>query len=219
MHKILIIGYGYSCKAILTALTGSALPDKTNRFYDIDVFDPQITDGDFLPSNSGIYDAVFICGPSTRTERYLRLLAYSLEFSGLTVITSPAAHELIKRWVLLKPDLVYLPEFFNESNWDRDCIAPKSPIIVGTYSDDARRRIQSLLADSRLMDTAWGSISIKFTDPIVAAMVKHVSSSLFSLKEVFMQGIYEQSKTIIDNEQWQDVVQLLAADKRIGMVT
>lgn len=206
MPKIGIIGLGFVGNAIKTAYA-----DHDFNVVCIDV-DPEKSTGTY--ADLADCEAVFVCVPSPSKENgecdtsILNAVLYLLkDFKNVIISKTTAPPAFYEKMQTVYPNLVHVPEFLTAANALKDFINQENVIIGGivlAYQREAERILKGVQPIKHVRYTTIGE----------AALTKYIINSFLATKVVFMNEMEELAKA--HGYKWQDMIQSLMLDKRIG---
>lgn len=206
--RIGIIGYGFVGQAIGWAY----------HQHDLIIRDPKIDRSAALPEFYNC-EAIFICVPSPKNldgscdtsilENTLKELFFTNLVNQIPLISKTTAPpSCYKKLQKQYPNLVHSPEFLTERNAAEDYANSEYAIIGGdTYWCEEARAI--LQIGRNLTHKQHLIVDIE-----TAAFFKYLMNSYLATKVTFMN----EFKKLADKENinWNDIILLSSADKRIG---
>lgn len=207
--KVGIIGYGFVGKALESGLKNNVDilkidPILENKIEDLIEFKP---------------DICFICVPtpmnndgsqdiSILEEVINKIISNSIK--SQIVIKSTILPTHIKKFEKLIPDLVLNPEFLRERHAKEDFINSNLIIFGGS------KRSTKIVSNFYKKYTNCISNQHKFTDLISASLIKYSINTFLSLKVIFFNQLHEIFLESDSSLAWEEFVNIIATDKRIG---
>lgn len=159
-------------------------------------------------------EAIFICVPSPRnsdgscnTEILESVLLKLKDYTGVIISKVTAPPDKYSELQKLYPNLVYIPEFLTAANAVVDYAKENFIIIGGTitaYQREAERIIKYTKPDA----------VVQFCTIEEASMTKYIINSFLATKVVFMNEMYQLSKS--NNTNWSLIRRLISLDPRMG---
>ena len=207
--KIGIIGYGF---------VGKALDNALHESVDVIKVDPKL--------NSTIEDlkefspyATFVCLPtpmkddgsqdiSTVEEVFLKIK--ELNIPGLIILKSTVHPGNITKLEKILYDFVYNPEFLREKHASEDFINSNLIVFGG------KKEPTKLLSKLYKKYTKCINHDYVFTDIISASLIKYTINSFLATKVIFFNEINSLFSASETNESWENFINFIARDKRIG---
>ncbi len=207
--KIAIIGYGF---------VGKAIEKGFSKNTEIFLVDPLLNSSipDLIDFNP---DFIFICVPTPMKEdgsqNFQIVLEVfqeivDLEIDACVILKSTVTVDNLKKAENLLPNFVYNPEFLREKHAEFDFINSKM-IIIGSKKTE-----QGLVKQLYLQNSNCLTKNFILTDKITASLIKYTINSFLASKVLF----FNQIKDIFDSsgaeEDWNDFINILSLDERIG---
>lgn len=164
---------------------------------------------------------VFICVPTPESEDGsvdVRIVDFVLcdlavgEYAGIVVIKSTITPDHLvsfaKKYHTLR--IVYNPEFLTEANAHNDFINPPMQILGGDWDNcEAVERAYILHSNVKIVPTFK-------TDIVSASLLKYTINSWLATKVTFMNELYQLHKASGAETSWEQFVDMLQRDKRVG---
>ena len=207
--KIGIIGYGFVGKALNEGLLNNV---------EVLKIDPNLnTSINSLSSFSP--DLVFVCLPTPMSQdgsQDISILLDSLKrlkrlnLNCLVVIKSTIIPDNIRIIENIFPRFVYNPEFLREKHASKDFIESKLIVFGG---DSASSELVSNFYDNH---TKCACKDYVFTDAITASLIKYTINSFLATKVIFFNELYNLFDKVSSGETWENFINFLAKDTRIG---
>ena len=206
--NLAIIGYGFVGKAI-----DKCFP-KTNKFIiDIDSKN-QIKDlTTFKP------DIIFICLPTPMNDdgslnsKIIEDVFTEIkvnEIDCINVLKSTVTPNILKKLSQQTNKFVYNPEFLRENTAIDDLINSQINILAGNKNDCLE--VQDVFTNFSIKK----NVNFKITDIETASIIKYTINAFLASKVLF----FNQIKEIFDNQNyngsWDDFLNLICLDTRIG---
>jgi UDPglucose 6-dehydrogenase len=207
--NVAIIGCGFVGNAVANGLKKNTKllkidPKLQNSIEDLKLFSP---------------DIIFICVPtpmSSDNEQDLTILdnvINELDCMGLTsqiVIKSTVLPNYIEAYRSKFNELVYNPEFLTEKNADNDFINADLILLGGKNSgcDDVEIFYNKY--------TKCVQKNCLKTDFVTASLIKYSINSFLATKVIFFNELYKVFKKSNSTESWENIVNIISCDKRIG---
>lgn len=134
-----------------------------------------------------------------------------LAYDGIVIIKSTITPDHLQRFVKdydLK--IVYNPEFLTEANAWNDFINPPMQILGGTWEDcEVVERAYVKFSRVKIVPTFK-------TDIVSASLLKYTINSWLATKVTFMNELYQLHKASGAETSWEQFVDMLQRDKRVG---
>lgn len=210
MKNILIIGYGFVGKSVEYSLTFQ----KDSPFA-ITIYDPK-AGYDVDISEHSDFHAVFICVPTPQAKdgscNYSVVEHYVEMFDNPTcpiILKSTVVPSAIDKLLAINPELIYVPEFLTEKNWQYDTLSAPHQYI-GTNNVELFEIVAGIFADAGLL-----SIPIRVT-PRVASLIKYTANTFLAMKVVYMHEMYQWLKSEGKEDEFEMLTDYLPLDKRLG---
>ena len=207
--KIGIIGYGFVGKALHDAFHDSVEVFKVDlklntTLEDLKGFDP---------------DASFICLPtpmkddgsqniSAVEETFFKIK--ELNFSGLIILKSTVHPGNINMLEKILPNFVYNPEFLREKQASDDFI--NSKLIVFGGKKDITNKLSKIYSNH----TKCKYNDYICTDAVSASLMKYTINAFLATKVIFFNEIHNLFNATNTNESWENFINFLSKDSRIG---
>jgi UDPglucose 6-dehydrogenase len=134
-----------------------------------------------------------------------------LAYDGIVVIKSTITPDHLQRFVQdYDLRIVYNPEFLTEANAHNDFINPPMQILGGTWEDcDVVERAYVEFSKVKVVPTFK-------TDIVSASLLKYTINSWLATKVTFMNELYQLHKASGAETSWEQFVDMLQRDKRVG---
>ena len=207
--KIGIIGYGFVGKALNSALSSNV---------DTYIVDPKLNTylddlKDFKPN------AIFICLPtpmlndgtqdiSIVKDAFQKIKQANID--GIIVVKSTIHPGNIKELESIFSNFIYNPEFLREKHANEDFIN-SNLIIFGGDNESAK-----ILSEIYSNHTMCVNKEYVYTDAITASLIKYTINSFLATKVIFFNEINSLFKLANAEDSWENFVNILSKDKRIG---
>jgi UDPglucose 6-dehydrogenase len=204
MYTVLIIGYGFVGQAI-----SSVFPRTT---FNVIIHDP--AKGYSAAFDAIKPDAAFICVPTpTKDElcddslvmHYAVLLAH---YDCPVIIKSTVPPSTVEKLFKIRQDIVIMPEFLRENNWQDDVKWPLMTII-GCDNQKMLERVDKLIMSSDIHVGKYLFCSAK-----EASLVKYIANTFLATKVVFMHQMEKWATS--QGIKWDNIKSILENDVRIG---
>ena len=207
--RVAIIGYGFVGKALEFGIKENVKTFKVDPSLGTEISDLV----DFKPN------VCFICVPTpmnndgSQDTSILQkviddLLQYSI--SSLIILKSTVLPNYVDKFQKLIPDIVLNPEFLRERYANEDFINSKLIILGGT------KESTKLAANFYKNYTNCVETNYKHTDLASAALVKYSINTFLALKVTFFNQLYDVFSESHPLMNWEDFVDIIATDERIG---
>ena len=207
--RVAIIGYGFVGKALEFGIKENVKIFKVDPSLGTEISDLV----DFKPN------VCFICVPTpmnndgSQDTSILQkviddLLQYSI--SSLIILKSTVLPNYVDKFQKLIPDIVLNPEFLRERYANEDFINSKLIILGGT------KESTKLAANFYKNYTNCVETNYKHTDLASAALVKYSINTFLALKVTFFNQLYDVFSESHPLMNWEDFVDIIATDERIG---
>ena len=208
--KLGIVGHGFVGKATDYGFTRNVEkfivdPEMGTNIAQLKEFSPQI---------------VFICVPTPMADdgsmdpTILKevLTELSLECpDAIKIIKSTVVPNILEEIAEIDTNIVYNPEFLREKHAHADFINSKL-IIFGS-----KNKIASKLASQAYIDhSQCVTKEHVFTELQVAALIKYSINTFLATKVIFFNEIHDIYKNIATHDEWDDFVDIVSMDKRMG---
>tara|TARA_B100000963_G_scaffold360959_1_gene394087 strand:- start:28500 stop:29339 length:840 start_codon:yes stop_codon:yes gene_type:complete len=207
--KVGIIGYGFVGKALASGLKPEVKllkvdPILKTTIKDLVSFNPDIS---------------FICVPTPMNDdgsQDIKILEnvinelVSYNLSSKIVLKSTVLPNHIAKLEKSIPDLVLNPEFLRERSANEDFINSKLILLGGC------KKTTKVISNFYRNYTNCKTTSFHFTDLITASLVKYSINTFLSLKVVFFNELFEIFSHSDSSTQWDDFIEILSTDPRIG---
>lgn len=207
--KLGIIGHGF---------VGKAMDEGFDRNVDKFIVDPmyKTTIDDLAQFDP---ELIFICVPtpmgkdgkqdSSIIESVLEELKVR-EFNAIVVIKSTVIPNVLIKLEKLGTSFIYNPEFLREKHASEDF--KNSPaIILGGNKKNAKKVANYYIHHSNCRTEEYIYLSL-----LSASLVKYTINTFLATKVSFFNEIYEIFQTLESEDNWDDIVSAVSADKRIG---
>ena len=167
-------------------------------------------------------DVAFVCVPTPSYDKlrdvdttYVKDVLHDLRkhtFDGLVVIKSTITPDHLKEMVDHFADLriVYNPEFLTEQNAEHEFKNPSFHVIGGDWDDCCY--LESVYEKYSQCEPA----PVFKTDFVTASLIKYGLNSFYATKVTFMNELYEIHKASGAETTWDEFVEILDADPRMG---
>ena len=134
-----------------------------------------------------------------------------LAYDGIVVIKSTITPDHLQRFVQdYDLRIVYNPEFLTEANAHNDFINPPMQILGGTWEDcDVVERAYVEFSKVKVVPTFK-------TDIVSASLLKYTINSWLATKVTFMNELYQLHNASGAETSWEQFVDMLQRDKRVG---
>ncbi len=207
--RVGIIGYGFVGKALANGLKNNVNVLKIDPLLNNDIEDLI----EFKP------DICFICVPTPMNEdgsQDISILDHvikkliSKSIRSQVVIKSTILPNHISKFEKLIPNLVLNPEFLRERCADEDFINSNLIIFGGN------KKSTQMISEFYMKYTNCISKQHKFTDLKSASLIKYSINTFLSMKVVFFNQLQEILSKSGSSIQWQDFIDIIACDKRVG---
>jgi UDPglucose 6-dehydrogenase len=134
-----------------------------------------------------------------------------LSYDGIVVIKSTITPDHLQRFVQdYDLRIVYNPEFLTEANAHNDFINPPMQILGGDWDNcEAVERAYILHSNVKIVPTFK-------TDIVSASLLKYTINSWLATKVTFMNELYQLHKASGAETSWEQFVDMLQRDKRVG---
>ncbi|MFL2699668.1 MAG: hypothetical protein ACJ0FI_02845 [Gammaproteobacteria bacterium] len=207
--KIAIIGHGFVGKALKNGLKENTEvfivdPKLKTSIQDLKSFDPEV---------------IFICVPTPMNKDASQNISIvvnvineiiELSLDSCIVLKSTVAPNHIKNIQKMMSHLVYNPEFLREKHADEDFI--NSDLIIFGGPRKQSEIISKIYTDY----TKCVNTNYVFTDIMSASLIKYTINSFLSTKITFFNELYDVFKASGSDESWENFIDFIAKDKRIG---
>ena len=207
--KIGIVGFGFVGKALKNGLRNSVDcieidPKLGNDLNDLKKFRPEI---------------IFICLPTPMNDdgtQNINLVHSAIreinnfDYNALIVLKSTILPKYVEQISKITSKLVINPEFLRERSANNDFISSEI-IIFGGSSVNCQK-----LSNFYLDHTKCVCKDHTFTDYLSASLVKYTINSFLALKVVFFNEMKDIFEKLESNQDWQDFINILTKDNRIG---
>lgn len=204
MQTVLIVGFGFVGRAIHSILPGT-------DFCKI-IHDP--AEGYSAAFDAIKPDAVFICVPTPTKDGacddslvryYTAMVAH---YDCPVIIKSTVPPSTVDKLLVIKPDIVIMPEFLRESNWQEDVRWPLTT-VVGCDDMKTLTKVFNLIMKSDICVNKYLPCSAK-----EASMIKYIANSFLAMKVVYMHQMEKWATS--QGMNWDRISSMLAHDQRIG---
>ena len=215
--NILIIGYGFVGKAV----EHSFMADYARRnLFKIHIIDP----AQGFPEDAAQIDkmdVVFICVPSPQMDTGecddSLVLYYTFKLRDVkcpVIVKSTIPPTTIEHLLVIKPDIVYMPEFLREKHWQEDSVKPFA-VVIGTTDDKMAARVHDIM---RMSCINFNGIRVIQSSPIEASIMKYTINTFLAMKVVYMNQLHEwmSSRGYAQGLGWQSLTELLKLEPRLG---
>jgi len=134
-----------------------------------------------------------------------------LSYDGIVVIKSTITPDHLQRFVQdYDLRILYNPEFLTEANAHNDFINPPMQILGGDWDNcEAVERAYILHSNVKIVPTFK-------TDIVSASLLKYTINSWLATKVTFMNELYQLHKASGAETSWEQFVDMLQRDKRVG---
>ena len=207
--NIAIIGCGFVGNALVNGLKKNVQlikidPKFDNSIKDLALFDPHI---------------VFICVPTPMSKDNQQDLSIlnevihelsQLNLSSQIVIKSTVLPNYIENYKLEFDELVYNPEFLTERNADEDFINSNLILLGGRTSGCSK------VENFYNKYTKCVQKDCLKTDLVTASLIKYSINSFLASKVIFFNELYEVFQKSNSQESWENIINYISYDKRIG---
>lgn len=204
MQTILIVGYGFVGRAISSILSRTS--------FNVIIHDP--AKGYSAAFDAIKPDAVFICVPTPTKDGecddslvryYTAMLAHH---DCPIIIKSTVPPSTVEKLLVMRPDIVIMPEFLREENWHHDVRWPANTII----GCDDMRTLEKTFKIIRVSDIHIGNYFP--CAAIEASIVKYIANTFLAMKVVYMHQMEKWVST--RGIDWQRIESILKYDPRLG---
>lgn len=214
IQNILIVGYGFVGKAAHHIFTGS----QGDAAFKINIIDPALNlQSDVDPASC---EAIFICVPSPQAiDGHCNdsiVISVVEKYAGLNVpviVRSTIPPSSIEKLLKIIPDIVYLPEFLREKNWEHDAINPPT-VLIGTTSGQMSNRVHALLMSSRM--NLKNANTVKRVHPVEASLFKYAANTFLAVKVVYMHELNRFMHESDYHMFWDSLKDTMQHDDRFG---
>lgn len=207
--KIGIIGHGFVGKALQNGIIDNASltiidPKLGNTIEDLKIIEP---------------DIIFICVPtpmhkdnSQNIDIVLDVISdiKKLSLKSVVVLKSTVLPNHIREIEKQIENFVYNPEFLREDFADEDFVN-SNLILFGGSKKNCKYVSKFYINYTKCINTDH-----VFTDSISASLVKYSINSFLSTKVMFFNELYELFKKSGTDENWENFIEALKKDQRIG---
>ena len=207
--KIAIVGHGFVGKA-----TDVGFVESVDKF----IVDPYLgTTIDDLQKFQP--DIIFICVPTPMgddgSQDYSIVKNVITELKdkcadAIKVIKSTVLPSILRKLHEIDKKVIYNPEFLREKHADEDFI--NSDMII--FGGD--RVISEKVSKAYLNCSKCKTRDHIFTDLETASLIKYSINTFLATKVIFFNEIFEIFNKLEVNDSWEDIIKVIALDKRIG---
>jgi UDPglucose 6-dehydrogenase len=210
--KVAIVGYGFVGRAVDAAYI--------NTDVEMLIVDPHSSDATHtLEQACAEADVFFVCVPTPPKEDgscdasivdgVLRKLSACKCQKKLVILKSTLTPDYLEVMKEYKLKLVYNPEFLRESHYVEDYLNTEVHIMGGLkeHVDEAKQILA--LSNCRSNRVFWCHQGN-------ASLAKYAINSFLAMKTVFMNEMYELQKNIETKGSYEEFIQLMSLDSRIG---
>ena len=207
--KIGIVGHGF---------VGKAVDYGFKRNIEKIIVDPKLNTSisNLKPHNP---EFIFVCVPtpmnsggdqdSSIIEQVLSEI--NKDFSeSVVIVKSTVLPSIIEKLSKSHKHFVYNPEFLREKTANEDFVSANS-LILGGESKDLKRvaELYNNHSDCKITD-------VHETDIISASLVKYSINTFLASKVIFFNQLYDISKALAPNIEWDEFITMINSDNRIG---
>ena len=207
--RVAIIGYGFVGKALEFGLKDNVETFKVDPKLGTEIYDLV----DFKP------DVCFVCVPTPMNDDGTQNISIlqdvtkeitKLSISSLIVLKSTVLPKYFTELKKLIPNIIYNPEFLRERSANEDFINSELIIFGGQkeYTED--------LAKFYKNHTNCVNQTYQHTDLISASLIKYSINTFLATKVTFFNELYKLFKKSGSSDSWDDIVEIISIDKRIG---
>ena len=207
--RVAIIGYGFVGKALEFGIKDNVKIFKVDPKLDTEISDLV----DFRP------DVCFICVPTPMNDDGTQNISIlhdvikeikTLSISPLIVLKSTVLPKHLTKLKESISNLIYNPEFLRERSANEDFINSELILFGGEkeHTDDL----------SKFYKNHTNCINQKYqhTDLISASLIKYSINTFLATKVTFFNELYKLFKKSGSNDSWDNIVDIISTDKRIG---
>ncbi len=207
--NVAIIGHGFVGKALENGLKENVKtmiidPIYNNKISDLTEFSPEI---------------IFVCVPTPTYDNGTQDISILNNVIDEITLLSTKAITVLKSTVLpcnlvniekINDLTVYNPEFLRESNANEDFI--NSELIVFGGDKDNTKIVENFYKNF----TRCVNKDFIHTDIITASFIKYTINTFLATKVTFFNEIYNLFKNSEAKDNWQNFINAISVDKRIG---
>ena len=207
--KIAIIGLGFVGTALFKGLKDNLKilkvdPKLGTNIKDLDKFNP---------------DIIFICLPTPMLDDgnqdiKILLSVYNeledLNIDALKIVKSTITPESIKKLNSINDKFIFSPEFLRERTGEEDFI--NGNLIIFGGDEELCKDASKFFKQYTLCKQQDHIITDKFS----ASLAKYTINSFLANKVIFFNEISKIFNSTETNESWEDFINIVSLDKRIG---
>ena len=207
--KIAIIGYGFVGKALKNGLKDNTKvyvvdPKLKTSIKDLKTFAPEV---------------IFICVPTPMNKDSSQDVSIVVSVINEILELSIDSHVVLKSSVIpshikdlekMIKKFVYNPEFLREKHANEDFIN-SDLIVFGGQKESSEFLSKIYTKYTKCINTNY-----IFTDMMSASLIKYSINSFLSTKVTFFNELYDVFMASGTDESWNNFVNFLSKDKRIG---
>ncbi len=197
---------------------GKAIANALKGDFDLQKIDPILNTNtkdlkDFKPN------IIFICVPTPMNNNGTQNIEIlfdivneisSYNLNSLVVVKSTILPNYVSKLEKVLPNFVYNPEFLREKHADEDFI--NSKMIVFGGSKESTLELASFYRNYLMCECD----DYVFTDTITASFTKYIINSFLATKVIFFNEFFQLFKSTNSKESWNNLVEILSKDNRIG---
>ena len=207
--KVGIIGFGFVGNAISNGLKANTKvfkvdPKLGTNLHDLKKFNPNI---------------VFVCLPTPMNNDGSQNISLvedtidqinKIKIDCLTVIKSTIHPGNIEKIKSMQPEFVYNPEFLREKHANKDFIN-SNLIVFGGKNNSVKKLSEFYSTYTKCINNDY-----IFTDAVTASLIKYTINSFLATKVIFFNEINNLFKSSGADESWENFVNYISKDKRVG---